>query len=84
MGLHDVWVVGHVTRDRILTAAGSEERVGGTATYFGLASARLGGDVGVLTRLAAEDRDELLADHRAAGLEIICAPSATTSEFKNR
>jgi sugar/nucleoside kinase (ribokinase family) len=84
LAFHDVWVVGHVTRDRILTAAGTDERAGGTATYFGLASASLGGDIGVLTRLAAEDQDELLADHRAAGLELVCAASATTTEFENR
>ena len=89
MGRHDVWVIGHVTRDRILLATGltpgaAEERAGGPATYFALAFARLGGDVGVLTRLAAQDQDELLAPHRSEGLEIVCAPSAETTEFENR
>jgi sugar/nucleoside kinase (ribokinase family) len=84
LGRHDVWVIGHVTRDRIRTPAAVDERAGGTATYFALALARLGGDVGVLTRLAAEDQDELLAEHRAESLEIVCAPSAETTEFENR
>lgn len=84
MGLHDVWVVGHVTRDRIRTRTATEERAGGTATYFPLALARLGGDVAVLTRIAPEDEDELLAEHRAADIEVVCAPSAKTTEFENR
>ena len=56
---YDVWVIGHVTRDRLVERAG-QERAGGTATYFALALSRLGGDVGVLTRLAPADEDELL------------------------
>jgi sugar/nucleoside kinase (ribokinase family) len=84
LGLHDVWAVGHVTRDRIRTPSGTEERAGGTATYFPLALARLGGDVGVLTRIAREDEAELLAEHRAAEVEVVCAPSAKTTEFENR
>lgn len=81
---HDVWVAGHVTRDRILSHDGERVRPGGTAVYFPLAHARLGGDVGVLTRLAPEDEDELLAELRALGLEVRCAPSAKTTEFENR
>jgi sugar/nucleoside kinase (ribokinase family) len=84
LGLHDVWVVGHVTRDRIRTADSVAERAGGTATYFPLAFARLGGDVGVLTRMAREDEDELLREHRELGLEVACAPSPKTTEFENR
>jgi sugar/nucleoside kinase (ribokinase family) len=84
LGHHDVWVVGHVTRDRNRTVDACEERAGGTATYLPLALASLGGDVGVLTRIAPEDEDELLGEHRALGLELVCAPSAKTTEFENR
>lgn len=80
---HDVWVIGHVTRDRLAEPAG-EERAGGTATYCALALSRLGADVGVLTRLAPADEDELLVEHREAGVQLICAPSAKTTEFENR
>jgi sugar/nucleoside kinase (ribokinase family) len=81
---HDVWVVGHVTVDRIATREGITERAGGTSTYFSLALARLGGDVAVLTRMAPEDRDTLLAEEREAGIEVVCAPSPKTTEFENR
>jgi sugar/nucleoside kinase (ribokinase family) len=82
--MHDVWVVGHVTIDRIATPAGVLERAGGTATYFSLALARLGGDVAVLTRMAHENEQDLLAEERAAGIEVQCSPSPKTTEFENR
>jgi sugar/nucleoside kinase (ribokinase family) len=82
LAFHAVWVVGHVTRDRIRTAAGVDERAGGTATYFPLALARLGGEVGVLTRVAERDRDELLAEHRAESLDVVCGPSDDTTVFE--
>jgi len=81
---HDVWVVGHVTLDRIATRDGMTERAGGTSTYFSLALARLGGDVAVLTRMAPEDCDRLLAEEREAGVAVVCAPSPKTTEFENR
>ena len=81
---HDVWVVGHVTLDRIATRDGMTERAGGTSTYFSLALARLGGDVAVLTRMAPEDATSLLAEEREAGIEVVCAPSPKTTEFENR
>lgn len=82
--MHDVWVVGHVTLDRIATTDGRTERAGGTSTYFSLALARLGGDVAVLTRMALEDQEALLAEEREAGIEVRCAPSPKTTEFENR
>lgn len=82
--MHDVQAIGHVTVDRIETRAGFLRRAGGTAVYFPLALARLGGDVGVLTRMAPEDEEELLAETRSAGIEVICAPSPKTTEFENR
>ena len=78
-GWHDVWVVGHVTRDRIRGRGQELVRPGGTATYFPLALARLGGDVGVLTRMAPEDESELLAEPRDLALDVRCAPSAKTT-----
>ena len=81
---HDVWVIGHVTLDRIATRDGMTERAGGTSTYFSLALARLGGDVAVLTRMAPEDGESLLAEEREAGIEVLCAPSPKTTEFENR
>ena len=81
--MHDVWVVGHVTRDRIATKDGMTECAGGTSTYFSLALARLGGDVAVLTRRALEDQDALLAEEREAGIEVRGAASPETTEFEN-
>jgi sugar/nucleoside kinase (ribokinase family) len=80
----DVQTIGHVTVDRIETREGFLQRAGGTATYFPLALARLGGSVGVLTRMAPEDADELLAELRDEGIEVRCAPSPKTTEFENR
>jgi sugar/nucleoside kinase (ribokinase family) len=67
----DVWVIGHVTRDRIRTPAAAEERAGGTATYSALALARLGANVGVLTRLAARGSGVCCGDrvHHIQALE---------------
>jgi sugar/nucleoside kinase (ribokinase family) len=82
--MHDVLVIGHVTVDRIETRAGFLERAGGTSTYFALALARLGGDVAILTRMAPEDEEALLAEEREAGVEVVCRPSPKTTEFENR
>ncbi len=94
--MRDVQVIGHVTRDRLdpplrsgRDAADGQRadgsgRAGGTATYFALAYARLGGEVGVFTRMAPEDEAELLAESRAAGIEIVTAASPKTTEFRNR
>lgn len=82
--MHDVRVIGHVTVDRIETRHGLLERAGGTALYFPLALARLGGDVAVLTRMAPEDAERLLAESREAGIEVLCLPSPKTTEFENR
>ena len=82
--MHDVWVIGHVTVDRLATPAGWLECAGGTATYFSLALARLGGDVAVLTRMAREDAERLLAGERELGIEVVCSDSPKTTEFENR
>lgn len=82
--MHDVRVIGHVTADRIETRHGFLQRAGGTALYFPLALARLGGDVAVLTRMAPEDEEALLAECREAGVEVLCRPSPKTTEFENR
>ena len=82
--MHDVQAIGHVTVDRIETRDGFLQRAGGTSIYFPLALARLGGDVGVLTRMAAEDEDVLLAETRDAGIDVVCAASPKTTEFENR
>ncbi len=82
--MHDVWVIGHVTVDRLATPSGWLECAGGTATYFSLALARLGGDVAVLTRMAQEDADALLAGERELGIEVARSDSPKTTEFENR
>ena len=73
---HDVWVIGHVTLDRIATRDGMTERAGGTSTYFSLALARLGGDVAVLTRMAAEDGESLLAEDGDEGVRLFTEHAA--------
>ena len=79
-----ICLIGHVTRD-VLRLPGRPPRrqPGGAAHYAGVALAGLGCQVTVVTGLAEDDRDELLAPLRTAGAAVICRPSAATTVFEN-
>ena len=79
----DVLVVGHVVKDRF-PDHGDRQMPGGTAYYSSLALRSLGARVRILTRLAADDRDLLLAELLTAGAEIEALPSRATTEFVHR
>jgi 1D-myo-inositol 3-kinase len=72
----DYLVIGHVTRDLI---AGSESRVGGTATYAALAADRLGQRVAVLTSM--DPAWPLFRSYPS--IDVACRPSANTTTFEN-
>src|SRR5688500_7391936 len=82
-GPDGVLLIGHLTRDHIRIAGRSVSTPGGTVHYAGVAYARLGVDVSVLTKLAPEDAAELTAPLRSAGCRVHVAPSSTSTQFEN-
>jgi len=76
-------VIGHVTRDRIAHGSATREQPGGGAYYAGLTLARLGAQVEVITRLAADDRPALLRELHAAGTHLTVGSSPATTTFEN-
>ena len=76
-------VIGHVTRDRIAHGSATREQPGGGAYYAGLTLARLGAEVQVITRLAADDRPALLRELHAAGTHLTVGLSPATTTFEN-
>ena len=76
-------VIGHVTRDRIAHGSATREQPGGGAYYAGLTLARLGAQVEVITRLAADDRPALLRELHAAGTHLTVGLSPATTTFEN-
>ena len=82
--MHDVCVIGHVTRDVVRREDGpAESRPGGVPHYAGVALASLGLDTAVLTKLAPADAEELLRPLRDAGATIERHPSPATTRFEN-
>jgi len=78
-----VFLIGHLTRDRIHVAGRSVSMPGGAVHYAGVAYARLGADVSVFTKLAREDADELTQPLRTGGCRVHVAASRATTEFEN-
>jgi len=71
----DYVVVGHVTQDLLPDGA---HRVGGTATYAGLAAARMGQSVGVLTSAAATP--DVFLGQQAVDVRLVPSEQATVFE----
>jgi sugar/nucleoside kinase (ribokinase family) len=79
----DLLLVGHVSRDRIVGAAGDERIATGGAVFYGSLPARLlGARTGVLTKLAEADR-ALLDELVAAGVELHLLPSERSTAIQN-
>ena len=76
-------VIGHVTRDRIVSGSTTREQPGGGAYHAALTLARLGAEVEVITRLAADDRPALLRELHAAGTHLTVGLSPATTTFEN-
>lgn len=80
----DVCVIGHVTRD-VIAIKGRPPKMlpGGTAYYTGITFSSLGHVTGVVTRVAAEDEEALLAGLKAAGVRIFCRSSVVSTIYEN-
>lgn len=78
----DILFIGHFAVDRNVVDGVAEIASGGAVYYGGMAAARLGARVGVVTRLSRADLwrlDEL----RAAGIAVFAVPAAETSGIEN-
>lgn len=81
--MHDVCVIGHVTRDSLHRGGQIlEDFPGGVPVYTGVALARLGLETAVITKLARQDED-LLAPLKRAGVVLTRHDSRCTAAFEN-
>jgi len=78
----DLLFIGHFAVDRNVVDGVAEIASGGAVYYGGIAAARLGARVGVVTRLSRADFGRL-DELRAAGIEVFAAPAAETSGIEN-
>ena len=78
----DILFLGHFAVDRNVVDGVVEIASGGGVYYGGIAAARLGAHVGVVTRLRAEDFSRLDA-FRAAGVEVFATAAPDTSGIEN-
>ena len=82
--MHDVWVLGHLTKDLVRTADSPGKFMpGGVAHYAGFAYRRLGLDCAVLTKIASSDAQGWLVPLRDAGIETVLFKSSATTSFEN-
>ncbi len=79
----DVCIVGHVTRDVIRSGDARRSGAGGVAYYASLALHRLGRRVAVITKMAKEDREELLSELEREGITVFSGDSTETTVFDN-
>ncbi len=82
--MHDICIVGHVTRDVVRRGDRPAKTLpGGVAHYAGVALASLGLDTAVVTKLAEQDAGALLGPLAAAGATVIRHASPATTRFEN-
>lgn len=79
----DICIIGHVTRDIIRIRDVTRKNPGGTAYYTSLPLQRLGLNVAVITKLAAEDQTSLLNELKQNKVTIFCGESPETTIFEN-
>ncbi|MEJ5199986.1 MAG: PfkB family carbohydrate kinase [Anaerolineae bacterium] len=78
----DILFLGHFAVDRNVVDGVAEIASGGAVYYGGIAAARLGARVGVVTRLSRADFGRL-DELRAAGIEVFATPAPETSGIEN-
>ena len=78
----DLLFIGHFAVDHNVVDGVAEIASGGGVYYGGIAAARLGARVGVVTRLRAEDFPRLAA-FREAGVEVFATAAPDTSGIEN-
>lgn len=77
-------MIGAITRDRIFVQGRAlGESPGGVVHHAGLTLVALGARVRVLTRVHADDDEELLSPLREAGAEVRALPSRATTTYRN-
>lgn len=81
--MHDIIMIGHVSRDIIESPHGTQHVLGGPVVYSAAAAARSGADVLVVTRIAREDREELRI-FEDNGARVHPLDSAATTSIHNR
>lgn len=77
---YDLVMIGHVSRDIMVSPQGREERLlGGAVVYSSAAAARSGAQVLVVTKAAAADRPQLaVLSHERVDAVVIDSPSTTS------
>jgi sugar/nucleoside kinase (ribokinase family) len=78
----DLLFLGHFAVDHNVVDGVAEIASGGGVYYGGIAAARLGARVSVVTRLRREDFSRL-DDFRQAGVEVFATAAADTSGIEN-
>ena len=78
----DLLLIGHVTRDRIITEQGETDSVGGAVYYGSFPAVLFTPNVGVVTKLAPGDL-HLLEELRRAGITVLPRESTATTTIQN-
>lgn len=83
-GVYDVVYIGNYTKDTIVSPAGVKYADGGAINYAAHAGASLGCKVAVVTRLAAEDRDRVVAPLESLGVDcmVTITPQSTCMKLE--
>jgi sugar/nucleoside kinase (ribokinase family) len=82
-GAPSALLVGSITRDLAADGSGNHACPGGVVHHGGLALARLGFRVRIVTRVCLADADELLTPLRDEGAEVRILPSEHTTTYLN-
>ena len=78
----DILMIGHFAKDRVVYRGQSRTTSGGAVYYGAIALRRLGFEVAVVTRLAAEDF-ERLEELKTEGVYVFAQPAPETSGIEN-
>ncbi|MBN2378016.1 MAG: hypothetical protein JXD22_16580 [Sedimentisphaerales bacterium] len=82
MKQYDCLVLGHVSKDIIVTAKGSETFFGGAVVHSAITARRIGANVAALTKLHPADV-EALEVFESSGVPVIYRPSKVTTSIRN-
>jgi len=78
----DLLLVGHITKDRIITSAGETHSTGGAVYYGSFPASLFNSKVGVLTKLASRDH-HILQELRQAGIAVLPREGKETTTIQN-
>jgi sugar/nucleoside kinase (ribokinase family) len=78
----DIMMIGHFSKDLLVVRGQNELSSGGAVYYGGVALARIGLDVAVVTRLHSDDFS-LLSEMEAEGVQVFAASAPQTSGIEN-